>query len=580
MASIQARMCRGHKYWYIVESKRVNGKPRPIVIECLGPTEKLLARLLNQGGQHKVKSVSHGAIAALLTLAKKLDIVSIINKYTLSQRQYWTEQPLRNQLTAGITLLLAAIGRACMPTSKRGWHDWAKSTSCDHLLNISSAKVDSQHFWDLMDCIPEEAIEEIELEILQKVLEYYPLSEGSLLYDTTNFYTFIDSANDRCDIARRAKNKQKRHDLRQVGLALAVTQENYIPLFHHTYKGNIGDCKVFARMIASIKKRMQKLKVNIDEHTIVFDRGCNSKDNLKKVKQLKMHYVGALTPSHHEDLMSAAEGKYTTVQVGEAELEVYREKREIWGEKRTVLVFISEKLKSGQLRGVYQSLEKKKKHLRKVQQALSNPRAKKRSRETLERLLQKSLKGQFMEGLIAYELTELKKGRWDLTYRTSQKQLSELEDQLGFRIVMTDRHAWESGKIIKTYYGQATVEHAFKNLKNPYHLAVTPGFHWTDQKIKIHYFTCVLGYLLSALIWQDARKAGFYGSLDSLLDSLNDIRLSRTVEASGKRGKPKVIDKLEEMSEEQLALFKALDLSKAHLKPLKIAGINTYKDVS
>jgi len=127
---------------------------------------------------------------------------------------------------------------------------------------------------------------------------------------------------------------------------------------------------------------------------------------------------------------------------------------------------------------------------------------------------------------------------------------------------------------------EATVEHAFKNLKNPYHLALTPGFHWTDQKIKIHYFTCVLGYLLSALIWQDARKAGFYGSLDSLLDSLNDIRLSRTVEASGKRGKPKVIDKLEEMSEEQLALFKALDLSKAHLKPLKIAGINTYKDVS
>ena len=138
MASIQARMCRGHKYWYIVESKRVNGKPRPIVIECLGPTEKLLARLLNQGGQHKVKSVSHGAIAALLTLAKKLDIVSIINKYTLSQRQYWTEQPLRNQLTAGITLLLASIGRACMPTSKRGWHDWAKSQDAckvKYLLN-------------------------------------------------------------------------------------------------------------------------------------------------------------------------------------------------------------------------------------------------------------------------------------------------------------------------------------------------------------------------------------------------------------------------------------------------------------
>ena len=320
--------------------------------------------------------------------------------------------------------------------------------------------------------------------------------------------------------------------------------------------------------------------MNVNEHTVVFDRGCNSKVNLKKVQRLKMYYVGALTPSHHEELIGDAEGKYTKVQMQDTELEVYRDKREIWGEERTVLVFISETLKNGQLRGVYQSLTKKKKHLRNIQRSLANPRTRKRSRETLERLLQKTLHGQFMEGLITYELTDLKKGRWALSYHTNQKQLSDLEDQLGFRIVMTNRHDWESAKIIKTFYGQATVEHAFKNLKNPYHLAITPGFHWTDHKIKIHYFTCVLGYFLSALIWQDAREAGFCGSLDGLLDFLNDIRLSRRVEMSGKKGKPKVIDELEKMSVEQTVLFKALDLSKAHLKPLKIVGVNSYEDVS
>ena len=576
MASIQSRMCRGYKYWYIVESKRINGKPRPIVIECLGPTKKLLERLQNKNKKCKTKSFSHGSMAALLTLAKKLDVVSIINKYTCSQRNCRVKKPLRNNLTAGITLLLAAIGRVCEPTSKRGWRSWAKTTTCNHLLRISPAQLDSQHFWDLMDCIPEEAIEKIELEILQKSLEHYPINSGTLLYDTTNFYTFIDSANDRCEIAQRGKNKQKRCDLRQVGLALAVTQDNYIPLLHHTYRGNINDCKVFAKIISSIKSRMVKLKMNIDQHTIVFDRGCNSKSNLKKVKRLKLHYIGALTPYHHKDLIESADGKFDKIRVGDIELEVYREKREIWGENRTVLVFVSKKLKTGQLRGVYQSLEKKKKSLRSLQKNLSNPRTKKRSRDQLERQIEKELHGQFMEGLINYELTELTEGRWSLTYRTNRKQLSKLEDELGFRIVMTNRHEWESDKIIKAFFGQATVENSFKNIKNPYHLAITPGFHWTTHKIKVHYFICVLGYLLSALMWHDARKTGFHGTLDNLLDSLNDIRLSQFIELSGKQGKPKVTYQLEEMSKEQEALIQAMNLSEVHIKPLKIEGVSVY----
>lgn len=576
MASIQSRMCRGHKYWYIVESRRINGKPRPVVIECLGSTEKLIARLQNNGPSKKIKSFSHGAVAAFLVLAKKLDIVSIINEHTHSQRDYWSKQPLRNGLTAGATLLLAAIGRACMPTSKRGWHDWAKTTSCAHLLRITSVNLDSQHFWDLMDCIPEDAVEKIELEILQKVLMHYPLNGGTLLYDTTNFYTFINSTNERCEIAQRGKNKQKRSDLRQVGLALAVTQEHYIPLFHHTYKGNINDCKVFGKIISSIKNRMEKLQMDTSQHTIVFDRGCNSKANLHEVKRLKLHYIGALTPYHHQDLIAATDGKFTKINIGDTELEVYRERRIIWDEERTVVVFVSKRLKEGQLRGVYHALDKREKRLQKIQQGLSNPRAKKRTKEQLEQLLKKALHGQFMEGLISFELTDLHNGRWSLNYSMNQKELEALEDRLGFRIVMTNRHDWESDKIITAFYGQATVEHAFKNIKNPYHLAVTPEFHWTDHKIKIHYLTCVLGYLLSALIWHDARKTGFEGTLDNLLDILNDIRLARFIEELGKRGKPKVVYQLEEMTGEQLTFVQALNISEAHLKHLKIEGVSVY----
>ena len=82
------------------------------------------------------------------------------NKHVNSKRSY--TKPIRNNLTVGATIRLAAIGRACQPTSKDGWAEWAKTTSLSYLLRISLNKIDSQHFWDLMDALPEESIGKIE----------------------------------------------------------------------------------------------------------------------------------------------------------------------------------------------------------------------------------------------------------------------------------------------------------------------------------------------------------------------------------------------------------------------------------
>ena len=165
---------------------------------------------------------------------------------------------------------------------------------------------------------------------------------------------------------------------------------------------------------------------------------------------------------------------------------------------------------------------------------------------------------------------------WNLFYFLPKKNLLQLEDRLGFRIIMTNRHNWTSDKIISTFHGQAAIEQAFKDIKNPYHLAITPEFHWTDQKIKVHYFCCVLGYLLASLIAFDVRKDGFKGSLDTLFDHLNNIRLSREITLAKKQGKPKVTYQLEEMSKEEQKLTQSLKLSEIHLKPIKISGVGVY----
>ena len=577
MATIQAKTSRGHKYWYIVESRRVNGKPRPIVLAYLGKPDDLLKRLQGLTENIKVKSYSHGAIAALLQVAQKLDIPPIINKYIESHRKYMPDKPIRNNLTAGITFLLGAIGRVCMPTSKRGWWNWAKTTSCEYLLRCSLSKIDSQHFWDLMDALPVDAIPKIESELLKRVQEIYRVESNTLFFDTTNFFSYIDTTNTRCTIAQRGKNKQKRNDLRQIGLALVVTKEHLIPLFHLTYKGNRNDTVVFKTIASRLKERILELGLEMNKHTLVFDRGNNSKKNMGILKKLNFHYVGALTPYHHKKLIEDAENNFEILSVGKNRMMVYRDKRIIWGEGRTVIVYISEGLKAGQLRGIYQSLTKKIKELKKIQKSLSTPGGKKRNRLQLEERIKNVVKGQYIKDLIEWSSKEDSEGKLQLDFNISIKNLNEIEDKLGFRILMTNRHAWGTEEIIKTYWGQADIEKAFKNLKNPYHLTLKPQFHWTDQKIIVHYFICVLGFLLTTIIWRQVKiKIDYKCCIDTLLDTLNNIRLATLLEKSTTPGRVKAEYKLEEMSEEENIIMEALEIMKLHINRPKLKGVGVY----
>ncbi len=64
------------------------------MLAYLGKPEALLKRLRGLTETIKVKSYSHGAVAALLDVAQKLDIPAVINKYIESPGKYMPEKPI------------------------------------------------------------------------------------------------------------------------------------------------------------------------------------------------------------------------------------------------------------------------------------------------------------------------------------------------------------------------------------------------------------------------------------------------------------------------------------------------------
>jgi transposase len=576
MATIQQKTTNGHKYWYIVESIRVNGKPRPIVLEYLGKADALLKRLQGVSNAIKFKSYSHGLVSKLLDMSATLNICTILNKYIDSKRTYTAQKPIRNNLTAGASLLLAGIGRSCTITSKDSWAEWARQTSMEYLLRTNFSKIDSQHFWDTMDAFPAESIENAELDILRNVFANFDISKESLFYDTTNFYTYINTTNSRCSIAKRGKNKQKRTDLRQVGLALVVSKDSMIPLFHHSYEGNMNDSKVFKSLVSKIKKRFDALGLNTGDHTIVFDRGNNSKKNIEMVESLKMNYVGALTPYHHRELVDEATKRFEQTTLNDKIIQTYKTDKIIWGYKMTVVVLISAKLKEGQIRGIYTSIANCDKAIKNINESIVKPKAKKRTEKKLQELLEKLLSRYKMQNIIEFEILKDDAGCFGIKHNINYDKLAILEENMGFRIIMTNRHEWGTNEIIQAYHGQSFVENTFKNMKNKQHLSFNPQYHWTDQKIQVHNFCCVIGYMLSALIYKSAKDKGFKGSMDLLLDKLSNIRLGTLLENTGKQGKPKAIYKLEEMNDVEISLANNLEILNIHEKPLKIKGFSVY----
>jgi transposase len=564
MATLQKRISRGHTYWSIVESRRVNGKPRPVILEYLGTAEALLKRL-TEGVPKKVRSYTHGDTAVMLDIAEEFKIVETINKHLKSK-------PFRDGFTVGGSLLLASIGRICQPTSKRNWYEgWARHTSLSHLIRMSLNRLDSQHFWDQMDALPTNTIPLIEEEIVTNLLEKEEIELDTLLCDTTNFFTYIDSANHRCTIAQRGKNKQKRMDLRQFGLLLLVSRKDQIPIVHKVYQGNLADQTVFKEEFKNILNRFKAICGSLEDITLVFDQGNNSKKMLKNVDD-GIHFVGALSPYHHKALIEEANDSMTTVSINERDVLCYNARKEIWGLDFTVVAYISEKLLQGQIRGIEQNIKKLFKKLCELKERIAIPtkRGKKRTPAGLEKTISSMIGSLSSKDIIRWELNHLEKDAFDLNFWVDEEQFNFLKKQwLGRRIVITNRHQWTTEEIISAYWGQANVENAFKKMKNPFHLAIRPQYHWTDQKIEVHGFICLLGFLMVMIAYKRAKeKVGFKGSTHTLLEKLSDIRLATFIESPVKKtkGRYKANYRLEEMDPDIFELAEAMNVTDLKLK--------------
>jgi transposase len=557
MPSIVGKRRGNQTYYYLVESARVDGKPRIVSQQYLGNAEEVLAKLSGDPVGQPVRSQHRrfGDVAVVWSILDGLDVVGLVDDVV--------PRHVHAGASAGTYLALATLNRVVDPCSKRAFADWWATTSGPRWVKVDDAALDHRRFWDAMDLLGEDDLRAIETSVYGGMIDRYGLDLAGMALDMTNFATYIDSTNQRAPIAQRGKAKQKRTDLRLVGLALVVTRDGGIPIVSHAYPGDRPDVTQFTTVLDELVSRYRLLVDSIESLTVVYDAGQNSTTNHEQVEAAGLGFVGSLPPSDHPDLLAIPRSRYRIVDADRfGELTAYDTTVTALGVTRRAVLTHSPTLHDGQSRGLDQTLAKARARLAELQARLARGNTR-RPRGKVEAEIAAVCKPRWVNEIITVILTGDDPASFRLSWRTNHHARAKLERRLfGKRILFTNRDTWPVADVVAAYRSQSEAEFGFRQLKDPHVVSFSPLHHWTDQKIRVHVFTCVLALAVAHLMRRTADRAGLHLSVRELLDHLEGIGETVLLHHDGGKGRPRAQRLLTDMNDTQRRLFDLFELGR------------------
>lgn len=530
MERLETKKINGHTYYYYSEWGWVNGKCRRKWQRYLGKLEDIVKACEGGGPAPLCAEVFEwGLPAALWKEASRARVIEEANALC----------PKRNQgLSTGEYLGVASVNRAIRPTSKRSMWSWFSQTVLlRYLPDASKEALSSQRFWDHMDRVAGGKAAAIWENIIKGVVEREGLDVSSVSYDGTNFYTFIDTFNVRCRIARRGKNKQGQSNLRQVSYALFCCADGHMPLFYDVYEGHRNDAKQFPLMLEKFNRFLQEIQgrhCTPENTTLIFDKGNNSPANFEMMDAMKLKFVGSVKLGEHKELaqISNRDERFKSCEAAGFEgTKAFRVKKMVYGKERVLVVSYNQNLFDAQWLTLQNDISKAIERLSALQQKLRDRAAGliKRGRSptvaSVEKQCESILSRQHMKQVITTNIREGAGKTPELEHTIDSVALSELADtHLGKNIIISNRDSWGDSRIIEAYRSQFIIENVFKEMKDRTTGNWWPMNHWTDSKIRVHGLYCTIALLLRALMWRRVKAAKIHLSMKRLLSELDDMR--------------------------------------------------------
>ena len=385
----------------------------------------------------------------------------------------------------------------------------------------------------------------------------------------TNFATFIDTANGKAPVAQRGKAKQKRSDLRLVGLGLVVTRDGGIPLTWHAYPGDRPDVTQFPAMIDQLLSQYQAVCAaaavpdGAADMTVVFDAGQNSEGNFAHLASTGLRYVGSVPAqrlpgpdrparqrAHHRRSgpvrradRATTPAARSTAPSGAPSSPTPRSCTPPRLAGSTAPRWPRPARSSASWPPPWPA----------AKPAAAGTRWKPRSSQS------PANPGSAGSSPGSSPATSPK--TCASPGKPTRAARAALEEEIfGKHVLITDHDDWPVPEVIAGYRSQSEAEFSFRQLKDTRVVSFSPMHHWTEHNIRVHVFTCVLALQLAHLMRRQARHAGLALSVRELLSQLAAIGETVLIYPST-GGLPKARRMTTELSDQQRKLHEIFNLA-------------------
>ena len=555
MASLVAKKKGNQLYYYVVESARVNGKPRITHQTYLGTAEKVAALVKDRTAPLPLSATAldYGLPGALWLAAEQSGVWAVLDSL-------WPQA--RSGPSTAHYLLLAALHRICQPGPKTEVADWYRRSLLHSLWGFPPERFTSQAFWDCFEHIQtggaDDELEKAQTDLLGAWKDKQMVSRRLLAYDTTNFYTYVASTNTRNELAQRGHNKQGRHNLRQVGLSYVLDGERGLSLCHHVYPGNVADSDEMPEALARIGTLLDRNQIPRETVTLVFDKALI---NTVLLEESRLGWISALPWNQAPaEIRERAVEQIPACSSAQPGVRAFADKALVHGKQYLCVLKYSASFAGEQLHSVTTGVTKALQNLRRLAVELAKPQA--RFTETgIRNKIQRWLSDPFVAELIHYQL-EKRDDHFQVQFDFDGSGLQRLlANRLGRTVLLTNRLNWTAEEVVAGYSGQQQIEKVFRGLKDGDWLGWGPMYHWTDSKIRVHAFYCMLGISLLQFVHKKSHAVWPGLSIDQLLDELRQIQQFVLLYPSqGEKGPNRIATVLSKQTLPQQSLAEALGL--------------------
>src|SRR5256712_10945970 len=475
MSSLVTKWKKNKPFLYWVRSARVEGKPRIVEQIYLGPRERVLEQLRTQGAVappqgaapplRTVQTRELGASTLFYALAQGLGLIDLINAHVPP-----APARRRTSLSVGHYLVLAAINRIIWPKSKRAFAEWYEGTVLARLVPAAAEELSSQRFWDHMHLFEAHHFAPIQRELLTRIRERFPLGEQCFVYDTTNYSTFIHPFNSRPSLPQRGRNKPKRHDLRQLSLALVVDEERGLPLYYRFYEGNVNDVVALGATLSDMLRQgfPQQAPARL---TLVMDKGNVSFDNFTLLTKAQFSFLAAIPAAWVRSFAQVALRHCHPLTLPDGRrIKVYAQSETRLGDMSgKLLLSFSPTFYRKQVRTLDMLQKQAEQQLHALRDAIEQAAGRQRPRKegAVRRAIRQLLRHDRLKDVCCATLTLDQGAVHDLHWQwDTQKKRHIKHHDFGKTVLFTDRQELSDQRMVVAYRNQAKVEEMFRISKS------------------------------------------------------------------------------------------------------------------